>query len=112
MNAVLACQDRCVRVVKDSAVAYEVPLEGSPTVLLRGQHDEENSCMMFYGTDNGVLGQLFLGRSGGYPGWTLTNVRKLGGITSIAAFDFTHDGSDDLVVGRDDGTVECITFDE
>jgi len=98
--------------MKDSAVAYEVPLEGAPSVLLRGEHEDDNTCMMFYGTDNGILGQLFLGRSGGYPGWTLTNVRKLGGITSIASFDFTHDGTDDLVVGRDDGTIECITFDD
>ena len=29
-----------------------------------------------------------------------------------ASFDFTHDGTDDLVVGRDDGTIECITFDD
>ena len=54
-------------------------------MLLRGEHEDDNACMMFYGTDNGILGQLFLGRSGGYPGWTLTNVRKLGGINSIGA---------------------------
>jgi len=48
--------------------------EGAPTVLLAGEHAEENSCMVFYGTDNGILGQLFLGRTGGYTGWTLTNV--------------------------------------
>lgn len=111
-NAIVACNDRCVRVINDSQVAYEVPLEGAPTVLLNGEHEEPNSCMIFYGTDNGILGQLFLGKSGGYPGWTLTNVRKLGGITSLGCFDFTHDGSNDLVVGRDDGTVECITFDD
>ena len=57
-------------------------------MLLRGEHEDDNTCMMFYGTDNGILGQLFLGRSGGYPGWTLTNVRKLGGITSIG--DIMH----------------------
>jgi len=101
-----------VRVVKDSEVAYEVPLEGAPTALLRGEHDQDGSCCIFYGTDNGILGQLFLGKTGGYPGWTLTNVRKLGGVTSMSSFDFTHDGGQDLVVGRDDGTVECITFDE
>ena len=27
-------------------------------------------------------------------------------------FDFTHDDKEDLVVGRDDGTIEAITFDE
>ena len=30
MNAVLACGDRCVRVMKDSAVAYEVSIKVDP----------------------------------------------------------------------------------
>lgn len=68
--------------------------------------------MAYYGTDNGTLGQLLLEEEGGQTGWTLNNVRKLGGVTAISVFDFTHDDKEDLVVGRDDGTIEAITFDE
>jgi len=114
-SAIIACQDRCVRVLRGSEVVYEVPLDGCPQCLVRGYWKitpGSGTVMAYYGTDDGTLGQILLEPDGGVTGWTLNNVRKLGGVTSIAMFDFTHDDKEDLVVGRDDGTIEAITFDE
>ena len=41
--------------------------------------------MAYYGTDDGTLGQILLEPDGDVTGWTLNNVRNLGGVTSIGA---------------------------
>lgn len=44
--------------------------------------------------------------------WTLENADSLGGVVSIDHQDITADGLMDLIVGRDDGTIEIYGFDE
>eukprot|EP00658_Telonema_sp_P-2_P027165 TRINITY_DN21036_c0_g1_i4.p1 TRINITY_DN21036_c0_g1~~TRINITY_DN21036_c0_g1_i4.p1 ORF type:complete len:263 (-),score=69.01 TRINITY_DN21036_c0_g1_i4:117-905(-) len=92
-SAILACQDRCIRVLNGSEIVCEVPIEGSPQCMVRGHQNVDPGSgvvMLYYGTDTGTLGQLLLTETeGGAPGWTLNNVRKLGGITSIAV-SYTH----------------------
>lgn len=43
--------------------------------------------------------------------WEREN-HSLGGVVSLDHFDITADGIMDLLVGRDDGTVEVLSFDE
>ena len=43
--------------------------------------------------------------------WSLPNPNNLGGISCLAHYDVIGDGVNDLLVGRDDGTVEVFTYD-
>ena len=44
--------------------------------------------------------------------WELDNSDSLGGVVSLDHYDITADGVMDLLVGRDDGSVEIFGFDE
>lgn len=44
--------------------------------------------------------------------WERENVDSLGGVVSMDHYDITADGVMDLLIGRDDGTVEIFGFDE
>lgn len=51
-------------------------------------------------------------RSGPVHRWELENSDSLGGVISLDNYDITSDGLMDLLVGRDDGSVEIYGFDE
>uniref|UniRef100_A0AAQ4RXW6 Bardet-Biedl syndrome 7 n=1 Tax=Gasterosteus aculeatus aculeatus TaxID=481459 RepID=A0AAQ4RXW6_GASAC len=70
---VLACQDRVLRVLRGSELAYDTEVPGPPSVL-----------------------ELY---------------NKEGGILCIDTYDIMGDGVGDVLVGRDDGTVEVYGFD-
>lgn len=63
-----------------------------------------------YGTDNGLVGQYFLDSSSMRPGWVLGAGAKKAGVTALALCDVTLSGFDDVVVGRDDGSVEVYPY--
>ena len=50
--------------------------------------------------------------SGPIHRWEQENTDSLGGVISLDNYDITADGLLDLLVGRDDGTVEIYSFDE
>ena len=159
-EAVLACQDRMIRVLTGSDLLYEVSIDG-PAVTIERYHNPVPSAgapsqgfgpsspgaahvqndgrfkELLYGTENGLIGQLLLDASMMRRGWvltltltliltltlTLTLTRwvvdpalegrrgKAGGVQCMCSADLTKDGMKDIMVGRDDGTVEVWGFD-
>jgi len=134
-DAVLACQDRHVRVLAGSNLVYEVPIDGPVTTVehfdnsrqlgvqglgfnsvpAEAPQSSETRPQMLYGTENGHVGQLFVEpnmmRRGFVIDPVLENRRgKAGGVWCICAEDITKDGAKDLLVGRDDGVVEVWSF--
>lgn len=132
-NSIIGCQDKHLRVIKDSDLMYEARVDGAVlTVQMyegaippERQVDDSPSAtpapsnfkvtndyrQVLYGTDNGLVGQYFLDSSSMRPGWTLGQSGKKAGVTSMTLCDVTLNGFDDIVVGRDDGTIEVFQYD-
>lgn len=84
---------------------------------------EPPAAELLYGTENGIVGQLLLGADAMRRGWELggRSVAALGapgragarrgGVTELCAHDLTRDGVPDVIVGRDDGTLQVFSFD-
>ena len=72
---------------------------------------------VLFGTEQGLAGQLFLDGERVARGWVIdaTHARRAGsgGVSAIhAECDLTGDGRADVVLGRDDGSIETYAFDE
>ncbi|XP_076092911.1 BBSome complex member BBS7-like isoform X2 [Mytilus galloprovincialis] len=136
ITPVLACQDRVLRVLQDAELLYEVEVPGPPVVLqLYGKeadhgyggicYNEENRLKVpfpicygeegneiLYGTSDGRVGLVQIGRFAPSHRWELPNEKRNGGVLSLDNFDITADGVLDLIVGRDNGLVEIYSYDE
>lgn len=65
MTPVLACADRMLRVLDHSYVLYAIPISSPPTVLHLYDNDGgEEGDQILYGTADGGVGLLQIGRSG------------------------------------------------
>ena len=149
-NSVLGCQDKHLRVIKDSSLFYEARVDGavscvalyeSPTPPEKKdpadaigtaasaknfKFSQGETKALIYTTDNGNVGQYFLGASSMRPGFVMGGSSSGGeagagagsstkshqaGITALALCDVTLNGFDDLVIGRDDGRIEVFPYD-
>uniref|UniRef100_A0A3Q3IW34 Bardet-Biedl syndrome 7 n=1 Tax=Monopterus albus TaxID=43700 RepID=A0A3Q3IW34_MONAL len=106
---VLACQDRVLRVLQGSELAYEIEVPGPPSVLELYNKDEEEEIL--YGTTDGKIGLVQIGEHSAATKWEMDNDKKKGGILCIDTYDIIGDGVNDILVGRDDGTIEVYGFD-
>ncbi|XP_039866369.1 Bardet-Biedl syndrome 7 protein isoform X1 [Simochromis diagramma] len=105
---VLACQDRVLRVLQRSELAYDIEVPGPPSVLeLYKDQGEE----ILFGTTDGKIGLVEIGELSAATKWEIDNDKKKGGILCIDNYDIIGDGVNDILVGRDDGTVEVYGFD-
>ena len=112
---VLACQDRCLRVVRDSDIAYSAELPGSPTCLQLFYNDGgEKGDEVIYGTSDGKVGLVQLTRRGPVTQWLIEkdNGMAQGSVQTIDNYDITGDGVRDLLVGRHDGTIEVYSYEQ
>uniref|UniRef100_A0A8D3DIY0 Bardet-Biedl syndrome 7 n=1 Tax=Scophthalmus maximus TaxID=52904 RepID=A0A8D3DIY0_SCOMX len=91
---VLACQDRVLRVLQVNRAIY---------YFLREE--------ILYGTTDGKIGLVQIGERSAATKWEIDNDKKKGGILCIDTYDIIGDGVNDILVGRDDGTVEVYGFD-
>ncbi|KAJ3587558.1 hypothetical protein NHX12_011155 [Muraenolepis orangiensis] len=115
---VLACQDRLLRVLQGSDLLYNVQLPGPPSVLELYNKDGgkstpgESRCEdVLYGTADGKIGLLKIGETSAVSQWEIDNHKKKGGVRCIDTYDIIGDGVSDLLIGRDDGSVEVYGFD-
>ncbi|XP_026796152.3 Bardet-Biedl syndrome 7 protein [Pangasianodon hypophthalmus] len=109
---VLACQDRVLRILQGSELLYDFEISGPPSVLeLHNRDGGKDGEEVLYGTADGKLGLVQLTRSAPVPKWEVDNEKKKGGVLCIDTFDILGDGVKDILVGRDDGTVEIYGLD-
>ncbi|XP_037637159.1 Bardet-Biedl syndrome 7 protein isoform X1 [Sebastes umbrosus] len=106
---VLACQDRVLRVLQGSELAYDIEVPGPPSVL--ELYNKDGGDEILYGTTDGKIGLVQIGESSAATKWEIDNDKKKGGILCIDTYDIMGDGVSDILVGRDDGTVEVYGFD-
>ncbi|XP_075247418.1 BBSome complex member BBS7-like [Convolutriloba macropyga] len=112
MRAVLACQDRLLRVLEGSQLQYEVEVPGNPTyVILLNRIGGYSGEEVVYGTSDGQLGVITLGRASPDHGWSHLNELGRGGVTCIDFYKiYGPDEPECMLVGRDDGYVEVFTL--
>lgn len=115
----LACQDRHIRILQGSDVLLDIPTVATPVALLYCPESHDMSGRypgakeLLYSTDTGLLVQLLCDPGASHQGFTLPNPKKLGAIKAIySGIDFTKTGSNDIVVGREDGLLEIYDMDE
>lgn len=106
---ILACQDRVLRVLKGSELAYGIEVPGPPSVL--ELHNKDGGDEVLYGTTDGKIGLIQVGECASAIKWEIDNDKKKGGILCLDTYDIIGDGVSDILVGRDDGTVEVYGFD-
>ncbi|XP_016087730.1 Bardet-Biedl syndrome 7 protein-like [Sinocyclocheilus grahami] len=95
-----------------SDLQYDVEVPGPPTVLeLLNRDGGKGGEEVLYGTADGKLGLVQITKSGPITSWELDNEKKKGGVLCIDTFDIVGDGVKDILVGRDDGTVEVYGLD-
>ncbi|XP_018420239.1 PREDICTED: Bardet-Biedl syndrome 7 protein [Nanorana parkeri] len=112
ITPILACQDRVLRILQGSDLLYEVEVPGPPSVLaLNGGDGGESGEELLYGTSDGKIGLIQIAKESPVPKWEIFNEKKRGGILCIDNFDIMGDGVKDLLIGRDDGTVEVYGLD-
>lgn len=125
-NPILACQDRFIRVVQGSDLYYEASVNGAATVIHHCEANDEGRRLahgeahphagrkeVLWGTEQGSCGQLFLDGEAVHRGWVLDGKRGGGGGVSAVygEADVTGDGVNDVVIGRDNGSLEVYTLD-
>eukprot|EP00659_Diplonema_papillatum_P001564 gene1564-2346_t len=113
-DAVIACQDRMIRVVHQKSIALEEPCDGGVLSLCekpasKMTRKDQQAKELLWGTQNGFIGSFKHANGGLAKQWTLEN-EKRAGVTALAVADVTGDGLCEILVGRDDGTVEVLGF--
>ncbi|KAM9329721.1 BBSome complex member BBS7 [Gastrophryne carolinensis] len=112
ITPILACQDRVLRILEGSELMYDVEVPGPPSVLALNSGDGgESGEELLYGTSDGKIGLIQIAKDSPVPKWEIFNEKKRGGILCLDNFDIIGDGVKDLLIGRDDGTVEVYGLD-
>ena len=128
-NPILGCADRFIRILQGSELYYEAATPGACTVVehcivndrKRAEHNPEDKKAkareVLYGTAQGGVGQIFLDGEKVRRGWVMdpktSEAPSRAGISALHGdCDLTGDGVCDVVVGRDDGSLEVYTLDE
>ncbi|KAF5828117.1 hypothetical protein DUNSADRAFT_18178, partial [Dunaliella salina] len=119
VHPILACQDRCIRILDNGKAMLQASTPAAPVSLhyVIDSHDPHNrfpnAKEMLYGTDVGTLNQLMVNHDKTQHGFLLPNSKKLGAIRGIySGSDFTKTGVNDIAVARDDGALEIYDLDE
>jgi len=110
---ILACADGCLRFIEGQQAVHHIALEHSPTVLTEYQPDQGKSGLL-YGSRDGTIAFLTLSMQHHQVLWEINNNDGWAGINCMTVCDLTGNstGKADLVVGRDDGTLQAFAVTE
>eukprot|EP00052_Salpingoeca_macrocollata_P026516 m.246281 g.246281 ORF g.246281 m.246281 type:complete len:726 (+) comp22582_c0_seq3:62-2239(+) len=110
---VLACNDRALRLLKGSEVLLLMSLSSSPTALTAFHSTPGDSPplpgLVVYGTNDGTVGMVKFEGALSEPMWEIPAAGRAA-VTCVHMHDITGNGRCDLLVGRDDGTVQIFSF--
>lgn len=118
--ALLGCQDRYLRIVKDSDVAAKKSVAAAVTAVCRVQGNAKSAtytapgaAQLLYGTVTGGIGLVTFNGDKLKTKWKVANhsAGAPSAVNSIATYDINKDDHPEILVARDDGRVEVYSFD-
>lgn len=123
--AVIACKDKCVRILHSSNLLFEAETDDSVTCLHQilnktssssyeyppasPQQKHQAKVQIVFGLENGSIGQLFLSGDNAVGGWVLEDKNE-GRVNCLASYDFSGDDYAELIVGRDNGHLDVYQW--
>ncbi|RYH22336.1 hypothetical protein EON65_19375 [archaeon] len=114
-DAILACQDKYIRIIHGSQLYVEIPINNPVTALAQLELDDNVTSMasrpryLLYGTTKGEVGLVQLSTNGTYEIlWEVADEEHKSEVTCLASCDVNRDGVSEVIVGRHDGRVEVF----
>ncbi|CAH1406799.1 unnamed protein product [Nezara viridula] len=105
--SVLACEDRLLRIIERSAMSQTFPLHSAPVVLsLLGDTGGEGGEGLVVAMENGDIGLVQVNRTMSDWKWLIQNTKKRDSVRCMCWYDLYKDGTKQLIVGRDDGSIQ------
>ncbi|KAL9651636.1 hypothetical protein ABK040_001581 [Willaertia magna] len=102
-KAILGCQDRKIRIVSDSECISQFVTEGAVSSLLT------TNDSIIYGTESGLVSALSLKGNTTVKTFDINGLER-GIVNEMLLHDINGDGVKELIVGRNDGTLEAFSF--
>ena len=114
-DAILACQDNVIRIIQGSTLTLEIPTDAAVTSVVVNGSDyskvNKRPTSILYGMENGAFGAVSVSQLEGFKKiWSIEDSTKRSQINSMQYFDLTKDGTDDIILGRDDGRLEVYSL--
>eukprot|EP01084_Bolivina_argentea_P008243 15434_1 len=108
--AVIACQDKAIRVLYGSELLFEIETNCNTTALheIECKGERENCKQIVYGLQNGSIGAIKLNKETIYRVWLLYDDNNQGSVNCISSYDFMNDGFPEIIVGRDNGNIDIF----
>eukprot|EP00040_Diaphanoeca_grandis_P009082 m.47554 g.47554 ORF g.47554 m.47554 type:complete len:712 (-) comp20518_c0_seq1:192-2327(-) len=108
-TTVVACSDGTLRFIEGQTVSHTITLEHSPNVICEYRSHERVGYLV-YGSNCGSIVLLQISKHDHEVIWIIDNPEGLACINCMQICDLTGNfsGLSDLVVGRDDGTVQAF----
>ena len=117
-DAVLACQDNCVRVINGSELFLEIPTSTAATVAASLNSNDikvrGSASQIIYGMEDGTFGRVQVNGNGNYSFvWHYEEQSKRSSpVNCIKIFDVSRDGFNDMILGHDDGRFDIYSSDQ
>jgi len=112
-TSVLACNDKVIRLLKGCELKHELQVAAVPSCVI--QHSTTSSSddviNLVYGMEDGSVSKVAIENGEPTFKWQIANTKSFGGVSCIGNYDVTGDGVDDLLIGREDGTVQIFSYD-
>ncbi|KAG8346370.1 hypothetical protein ERJ75_000133300 [Trypanosoma vivax] len=107
-RCIIGCNDRVIRMLRGHKPLEEISCEAPISAM----YMSEGQRVVYFGTDAGSLGCLDLQRSDFTVTRTLSYIpsNRQSAVTALAVYDINGDKAEELLVGRQDGSVQvyCI----
>ena len=104
MKALIGCQDRKIRIVAETQCVGQLATNGAVTAMVT----DENNRSIIYGTDNGQVAMIQVNGNQANNFWTIDTEK--GYVNEMIMHDINGDGENELIVARNDGSLEIYSF--
>eukprot|EP01041_Mallomonas_annulata_P002961 gene2961-5812_t len=108
-DVLLGCQDSCIRFIQGSQLGREVPV-AAPVTSIRSMRNPEQVKQGYigivYGTETGALGLIDMGKTNSKNQWLIQDGPEKSSVNSIFVHDLLKDGTNTIMIGRNDGRLE------